>query len=157
MSGKHLAPLKQPLHAPHLRVLIVHARWNAHIVDALVHAAKRALIEKHHLHPTHIDVKTVPGCFELPLACKKLAKSGNYQAVIAIGVLIKGDTMHFEYIAQAATQGLMNVGLEMNVPVVFGILTCLNEKQALQRAGMEGGHNHGEDWGSAAVEMALLK
>ncbi|KAG0000929.1 hypothetical protein BGZ79_005302 [Entomortierella chlamydospora] len=83
-----------------------------------------------------------------------------FDAVICIGVLIKGSTMHFEYICEAVTQGIMRVGLDSGLPVIFGVLTCLNEEQALSRAGMdkEGkGHNHGLDWGSGAVEMALLK
>ncbi|KAF9158904.1 hypothetical protein DFQ27_000264 [Actinomortierella ambigua] len=80
-----------------------------------------------------------------------------FDAVICIGVLIKGSTMHFEYICEAVTQGIMRVGLDTGIPVVFGVLTCLTEEQALNRAGMDGkGHNHGEDWGTGAVEMALL-
>ncbi|KAF9972018.1 hypothetical protein BGZ73_004922 [Actinomortierella ambigua] len=80
-----------------------------------------------------------------------------FDAVICIGVLIKGSTMHFEYICEAVTQGIMRVGLDTGVPVIFGVLTCLTEEQALNRAGMDGkGHNHGLDWGTGAVEMALL-
>lgn len=80
-----------------------------------------------------------------------------FDAVIAIGVLIKGATMHFEYICQSVSEALMRVQLDTGVPVIFGVLTALNEEQALERAGMGRsgqGHNHGEDWGSAAVEMA---
>ena len=81
-----------------------------------------------------------------------------FDAVIAIGVLIKGATMHFEYISQSVSQALMHVQLETGVPVIFGVLTALTEEQALERAGIgrpgNKGHNHGEDWGSAAVEMA---
>lgn len=80
--------------------------------------------------------------------------STAFDALIAIGVLIKGDTMHFEYIADAVSHGLMRVQLDTGVPVVFGVLTVLNEDQAKARAGItSGGHNHGEDWGLAAVEM----
>lgn len=82
------------------------------------------------------------------------ALSTAFDAIIAIGVLIKGDTMHFEYIADAVSHGLMRVQLDTGVPVVFGVLTVLNEDQAKARAGVtSGGHNHGEDWGLAAVEM----
>jgi len=79
----------------------------------------------------------------------------SFDAVIAIGVLIKGETMHFEYIADAVSKGLMRVGLDTGVPVIFGLLTVLTEKQAMARAGMVDGemHNHGVDWGSAAVEL----
>jgi len=83
---------------------------------------------------------------------------GPFDAVIAIGVLIKGDTMHFEYISESVSHGLMRVQLDTGVPVIFGVLTALTDQQALERAGLgEGGkkgHNHGEDWGLAAVEMA---
>ncbi|KAG0215917.1 hypothetical protein BGX28_007143 [Mortierella sp. GBA30] len=88
------------------------------------------------------------------------ASKQAFDAVICIGVLIKGSTMHFEYICEAVSQGIMRVGLDSGVPVIFGVLTCLNEEQALSRAGMDKagkGHNHGLDWGSGAVEMALLK
>jgi 6,7-dimethyl-8-ribityllumazine synthase len=82
-----------------------------------------------------------------------------FDAVIAIGVLIKGETMHFEYIADAVTHGLMRVQLDAGVPVIFGVLTLLNEAQGLERAGLGEGekHNHGEDWGNAAVELAVKR
>jgi 6,7-dimethyl-8-ribityllumazine synthase len=77
---------------------------------------------------------------------------------VAIGVLIKGETMHFEYIADAVSQGLMRVGLDIGVPVVFGVLTVLDDEQAKARAGLtKGGHNHGEDWGLAAVELGIKR
>lgn len=87
------------------------------------------------------------------------SSSGPFSAVIAIGVLIKGSTMHFEYIADAVSHGLMRVQLDSGVPVIFGVLTCLNDDQALERAGVGRGangkgHNHGEDWALAAVELA---
>ncbi|UNI15015.1 6,7-dimethyl-8-ribityllumazine synthase [Purpureocillium takamizusanense] len=86
------------------------------------------------------------------------AASGPFDAIIAIGVLIKGETMHFEYIADATTQGLMRVQLDTGVPVIFGVLTVLNDDQAKARAGVDGkGHNHGEDWGLAAVEMGVKR
>lgn len=82
-----------------------------------------------------------------------------FDAIIAIGVLIKGATMHFEYIADAVTHGLMRVQLDSGVPVIFGLLTVLNEEQGLERAGLgkNGMHNHGEDWGSAAVELGVKR
>jgi 6,7-dimethyl-8-ribityllumazine synthase len=82
------------------------------------------------------------------------ASSQPFDAVIAIGVLIKGETMHFEYISDAVSHGLMRAQLDSGVPVIFGLLTVLNQEQGLTRAGMNGGHNHGEDWGNAAVELA---
>ncbi|EON96916.1 putative -dimethyl-8-ribityllumazine synthase protein [Phaeoacremonium minimum UCRPA7] len=86
------------------------------------------------------------------------AASQPFDALIAIGVLIKGETMHFEYIADAVSQGLMRVQLDTGVPVIFGVLTVLSETQAQARAGViEGSHNHGEDWGLAAVEMGVKR
>ncbi|GJJ70569.1 6,7-dimethyl-8-ribityllumazine synthase [Entomortierella parvispora] len=93
-------------------------------------------------------------------AATSTASKQAFDAVICIGVLIKGSTMHFEYICEAVSQGIMRVGLDSGVPVIFGVLTCLTEEQALNRAGMDKagkGHNHGLDWGQGAVEMALLK
>ena len=83
----------------------------------------------------------------------KEPSSQPFDAVIAIGVLIKGETMHFEYIADTVSHGLMRVQLDSGVPVIFGLLTVLTEEQGMARAGMNGGHNHGEDWGAAAVEL----
>lgn len=84
--------------------------------------------------------------------------SGAFNAIIAIGVLIKGETMHFEYIADAVSHGLMRVQLDTGVPVIFGVLTVLNDDQAKARAGVDGhGHNHGENWASAAVEMGVKR
>ncbi|KAI1188889.1 6,7-dimethyl-8-ribityllumazine synthase [Nemania serpens] len=92
------------------------------------------------------------------LATEASTSSRPFDAIIAIGVLIKGETMHFEYIADAVSQGLMRVGLDLGVPVVFGVLTVLNDEQAKARAGLtSGGHNHGEDWGLAAVELGVKR
>uniref|UniRef100_A0A093XIX7 6,7-dimethyl-8-ribityllumazine synthase n=1 Tax=Talaromyces marneffei PM1 TaxID=1077442 RepID=A0A093XIX7_TALMA len=87
------------------------------------------------------------------------ASTAPFDAIIAIGVLIKGETMHFEYISEAVSHGIMRVQLEANVPVIFGLLTLLTEEQGLERAGLGSGkkHNHGEDWGLAAVELALKR
>ncbi|KAI0447350.1 6,7-dimethyl-8-ribityllumazine synthase [Xylaria telfairii] len=86
------------------------------------------------------------------------ASSRPFDAIIAIGVLIKGETMHFEYISDAVSHGLMRVGLDLGVPVIFGVLTVLNDEQAKARAGLiSGSHNHGEDWGLAAVELGVKR
>ncbi|KAF1995186.1 6,7-dimethyl-8-ribityllumazine synthase-like protein [Amniculicola lignicola CBS 123094] len=97
-----------------------------------------------------------------PEASKDTALTTPFDAIIAIGVLIKGETMHFEYIADAVSHGLMRLQLDGNVPVVFGLLTVLTEEQGLARAGIAGvkgdeGHNHGSDWGSAAVELGVKR
>lgn len=81
--------------------------------------------------------------------------SGPYDAVIAVGVLIKGQTSHFEYISESVSHALMRVSMDAGTPIIYGVLNVHTEDQALSRAGVGGGHNHGEDWGSAAVEMAV--
>lgn len=120
---------------------------------------------------SNIVVTTVPGSYELPfgtetffLSDKAENKDAPFDAIISIGVLIKGQTMHFEYISDAVSHGLMNVQFKLDIPVIFGLLTCLTEEQALERAGLietEKGashsHNHGVDWGAAAVEMGYKK
>jgi len=94
----------------------------------------------------------------LSASASSSSAQGPFDALIAIGVLIKGETMHFEYIADSVSQGLMRVGLDTGVPVIFGVLTVLDDEQAKARAGLtEKGHNHGEDWGLAAVEMAVKR
>ena len=106
----------------------------------------------------NIFIKEVPGAYELPYAAKLLAMSGTVDAIICCGVLIKGDTFHFEYISEAVTSGIMNVNLVTMTPVVYGVLNCLDEAQVKKRCSNEdGGHNHGEDWGKTAVEMALMR
>ena len=96
------------------------------------------------------DLTSLPG--------SSASSAGAFDAIIAVGVLIKGETMHFEYIAESTCQGLMRVQLDTGVPVILGVLTVLTDEQAQARAGVEGkGHNHGEDWGLAAVEMGVKR
>ncbi|EDR14916.1 uncharacterized protein LACBIDRAFT_182050 [Laccaria bicolor S238N-H82] len=183
-----------------LRVAIVHARWNKTVIDALV-AGAVAKLKESGVKESNIVVQSVPGSFELPLACSRYVRDRAYNstrahvqtssnvtdllsglsfgaipnsetpataatvtmpnepfdAVIAIGVLIKGSTMHFEYICDSVSHALMKIQLDTGVPVIFGVLTALTDDQALERAGLgrgeDKGHNHGEDWGLAAVEM----
>ncbi|KAJ3337064.1 hypothetical protein HDU93_001687 [Gonapodya sp. JEL0774] len=159
---KGLTPLAEgSLDGSSLKILVVHTRWNSSIVDSLVKGCVDTLTTKLKVPSSSVTVRAVPGAYELPYACQQLIKTGFYDAVVAIGVLIKGETAHFEYIADATTQGLMRVQLDAQVPVVFGVLTALKEEQALLRAGIrvngKEGHNHGIDWASAAVEMALIR
>jgi 6,7-dimethyl-8-ribityllumazine synthase len=139
-----------------LHVVVIRTGWNETVVDAL---EKGCIEQLEQAGVNKIKKVTVPGAYELPFACKCLIKADpSIDAVIAIGCLIKGSTMHFEYICEAVSHGLMQVGLETNVPVIFGVLTCLTEEQALQRAGLKPGlHNHGPEWGAAAITMANLK
>jgi len=140
------------LDGTNLKVGIIKTRWNSKHVNNLVGGIKEGLKE---CNVTNIFETEVPGSFELPYAARLLALSGTVDAVICTGVLIKGETMHFEYICDAVCKGIMNVQLQTSTPCVLGVLTCLNEKQVIARSCGES--NHGKDWGKTAVEMALLR
>lgn len=142
------------LDGTNVRIGIIRTRWNDEHVTNLVTGAKKALKECK-VEEDNIFETEVPGAFELPLAARLLALSGTVDAIICAGVLIKGETLHFEYISDAVGKGLMNVGLSTSTPVIFGVLTCLNEEQVISRS--TGDSNHGEGWGKTAVEMALLR
>lgn len=152
-----LGQLDQEYDGSELKVLIIHARWNREIINALVEGAVKRMTGLG-VKKSNITIETVPGSFELPYACRVMGKSQLYDAIIPIGVLIKGSTMHFEYIADSTTKELMSLQEKINTPIIFGLLTCMTEEQALARAGIDEGHtmhNHGEDWGAAAVEMGI--
>ena len=131
-----------------LRVAVVAASWHDVVMDGLLAGAHRALETA---GVTDVTVVRVPGSFELPVAAARLARSG-YDAVVALGVVIRGGTPHFEYVCSAATQGLTDVAVQTGVPVGFGVLTCDDEQQALDRAGLPGSK---EDKGAEAVEAAV--
>mmetsp|Transcript_30090 Transcript_30090/g.97075 ORF Transcript_30090/g.97075 Transcript_30090/m.97075 type:complete len:219 (+) Transcript_30090:37-693(+) len=136
------------------RIGIIRARWHPEIGNSLVEGAKKALQECG-VKPENIVETEVPGSFELPLAARYMALSGTVDAIIPIGILIKGDTYHFEAISDSVSSGLMSVGLQTGIPITFGVLTCMTEEQAKSRS--TGADNHGVQWGKAAVEMALLR
>jgi 6,7-dimethyl-8-ribityllumazine synthase len=136
----------------HLRVAIVAAQWHTEVMDALVANAVKALAEHGIDEPTLIRV---PGCFELPVAAHALAKH-RYDAIVALGVVIRGGTPHFEYVCQAATDGLTRVAVESGIPVGFGVLTTDNEQQAIDRAGLPGSaEDKGREAALSAVATAL--
>jgi 6,7-dimethyl-8-ribityllumazine synthase len=134
-----------------MRIGIIRARWNDEAVTSLCKGCVQALKDCKVAEESIFET-TVPGSFELPLAARFLALSGTVDAIICVGVLIKGETMHFEYISDAVVKGLMNIGIQTNTPVVLGVLTCLNDKQVKARS-----TGNGYDWGKTAVEMALLR
>jgi 6,7-dimethyl-8-ribityllumazine synthase len=136
------------------RFAIIVSRFNEEITEGLLAGAREALREAG-VRDEAVAVFHVPGAFEIPLAAKRAAASGQFAAVICLGCLIKGDTMHFEYIAEAASHGIMQVGLETGVPVAFGVLTTLTDEQATERAA-PGPGNKGREAAQAAVEMATL-
>jgi 6,7-dimethyl-8-ribityllumazine synthase len=131
-----------------LRVAVVAAQWHEEVMAGLLGGARRALHELGIDEPT---VLRVPGTFELPVAAQQLAGRG-YDAVVALGVVIRGGTPHFDYVCQAATVGLTQVAVGTGVPVGFGVLTCDTEEQALDRAGLPGS---AEDKGHEAVAAAV--
>lgn len=131
-----------------LRVVVVAASWHRVVMDGLVDGAKRALQDARVGDWTLVRV---PGSFELPVGALHAARSGA-DAVVALGVVIRGGTPHFDYVCQAATDGLTRVALDTGVPVGFGVLTCDDEAQAIDRAGLPGSH---EDKGYEAVQAAL--
>ncbi|HVY67212.1 MAG TPA: 6,7-dimethyl-8-ribityllumazine synthase [Gammaproteobacteria bacterium] len=135
-----------------LRFGIVASRFNDFIVDRLLDAAVSTLT-KHGVAPGDIEVVRVPGAFETPLAVKKLAASRRYQALIALGCVIRGATAHFDYVAGEASRGIAQVSMTDEIPVGFGILTVDTIEQAIERAGTKAG-NKGVDAALAAIQMA---
>ena len=148
MAG-HGAPDQEPVDCSDLRVAVVAASWHTQVMDGLLAGAERALTA---YGVTQHRTVRVPGTFELPVVASALAAQG-YDAVVALGVVIRGGTPHFDYVCNAATDGLVRVGLDHTVAVGFGVLTCDNDQQALERAGLP--HSR-EDKGYEATSAALL-
>ena len=136
------------------RFCLVVSRWNSFVVDSLEAGAIDTL-RRHGAEETDITVVRVPGAFEMPLALEKLAASGNYDAVIALGAVIRGGTPHFEYVAGEAVKGMAQVMLKHGVPVAFGVLTVDTIEQAIERAGTKAG-NKGAEAAMSAIEMVDL-
>ena len=136
------------------RFAVVVSRFNLEITQGLL-AGARAALEQGGVPASAQTVVWVPGAFELPLTVQRLAESGDYDAIVCLGCLIKGDTMHFEYIAESVTHGLAQVALQSGIPIAFGVLTTLTEAQAVERAA-PGPGNKGAEAARAALEMASL-
>jgi 6,7-dimethyl-8-ribityllumazine synthase len=148
MSGDG-APTGRPVDCHDLRVAVVAASWHEQVMDGLLAGAKRALTDFKVEAPV---VVRVPGSFELPVVAHALAQQG-FDAVVALGVVIRGGTPHFEYVCSAATDGLTRVAMDTGAAIGFGLLTCDDEQQAVDRAGLEGSK---EDKGYEATSAALL-
>jgi 6,7-dimethyl-8-ribityllumazine synthase len=149
-----LKQIEGALGARDIRFALVVSRFNDFIGQKLVEGAVDCIV-RHGGSPEHITVIRCPGAFELPAAAKKAAVSGNYDAVITLGVIIRGSTPHFDVIAAEATKGIAQVGMETMIPVSFGVLTTENIEQAIERAGTKAG-NKGFDAALAAIEMVNL-
>ena len=137
-----------------LNIAIVASRFNDLVTSKLIDGACDTL-NRHDVSRSSIDIYWVPGAFELPLIAEEVVLTGKYDAVIALGAVIRGDTPHFDYVAAEASKGLAAVGLKHRVPVLFGVLTCDTLEQALIRAGSKAG-NKGSDCALGAIEMANL-
>ena len=151
---ERIKSLEGDFNARGLRFGIVASRFNDFIVDRLVDAAVDTLT-KNGVTPSDIEVIRVPGAFETPLAIKKLAATRRFNALIALGCVIRGATPHFDYVAGEASRGIANVSLEHELPIAFGVLTVDTIEQAIERAGTKGG-NKGADAALAAIQMATL-
>ena len=142
------------LDARGMRFGIIVSRFNGFVTERLLEGAMEAL-KAHGGEEKDIDIVRVPGAFEIPLLAKKLASSGKYDALICLGAVIRGDTPHFEYIAEAVARGIGGVILEHRLPVSFGVLTTNNVEQAIERAGAKT-ENKGFEAALTAIEMASL-
>ena len=136
------------------RFAIVVSRFNEEITEGLLTGARAALASAQ-VRADDITLVRVPGAFEIPATVRRLAETGRFDAIICLGCVIKGDTMHFEYIASAVSQGIMDVGTTTGIPVAFGVLTTLTDEQAAIRAA-DGPDNKGREAAVAAIEMATL-
>ena len=140
--------------AKDMKVGIVVARFNEFITSKLLGGALDAL-HRHEAKDEDIDMAWVPGAFEIPVVAKKMAESGKYDAVIALGAVIRGSTTHYDYVCNEVSKGVAQVGMQTGVPTIFGVVTTENIEQAVERAGTKAG-NKGTDAAMAAMEMANL-
>ena len=137
-----------------IKVGIVAARFNEFITSKLLGGAMDGLL-RHEVKEEDIHVAWVPGAFEIPLIASKMAKSGKYDAVICLGVVIRGSTSHYDYVCSEVSKGIASVSLSSDIPVMFGVLTTENIEQAIERAGTKAG-NKGYDCALGAIEMVNL-
>ena len=146
--------LEGKLTAKNIKIAIVVARFNEFITSKLLSGCVDCLI-RHEAADEDLTVAWVPGAFEIPMAAKKLAESGKYDAVICLGAVIRGATPHFDYVCAEASKGIAQVSMQTGVPVAFGVLTTENIQQAVERAGTKAG-NKGVDCAMTAMEMVNL-
>ena len=137
-----------------IKVGIVCARFNEFIVSKLLGGCEDTLL-RHGVRPEDIDLAWVPGAFEIPLIASKMAKSGKYDAVIALGAVIRGSTSHYDYVCSEVSKGVAAVAMNSDIPVMFGVLTTDTIEQAIERAGTKAG-NKGADCAQGAIEMVNL-
>lgn len=136
------------------RFAVIVSRWNDFLTSKLLDGALDAL-ESHGVAESDVEIFKVPGSFELPLTSLKVAKSGRFDAVISIGVVIRGETPHFDYVAGEAAKGISNAGLQSGIPVIFGVVTTNTLEQAINRSGVKAG-NKGYEAAVTAIEIVNL-
>lgn len=152
---KEIQVLEGKLVAPEgMKVGIVASRFNEIIVNKLLGGALDGLV-RHGVEEENITAAWVPGAFEIPVAASKMAQSGKYDAVICVGAVIRGDTSHYDYVCNEVSKGIAQVSMGNGLPVMFGVLTCENIEQAIERAGTKAG-NKGAECANGAIEMVNL-
>ena len=139
-----------------IKIGIVASRFNEFIVSKLIGGADDAL-RRHNVKDENVDLAWVPGAFEIPLVASKMAQSGKYDAVLCLGAVIRGSTDHYEYVANEVTKGIAAVSLKTGVPIMFGVLTCDNLEQAIERAGSKVGNKGFEAAVSAIETINVIK
>ena len=149
-----MSVLEGKLVAENIKIGIVVGRFNEFIGSKLLSGAMDGLV-RHGVKEEDVDIAWVPGAFEIPLICKKIAESGRYDAVIALGAVIKGSTTHYDYVCAEVSKGIAQVSLSAGIPVMFGVLTTDTIQQAIERAGTKSG-NKGYDCALSAIEMVNL-
>lgn len=143
-----------PAHSSSLRIGIVVAKWHQDLMRALLVGAQRGC---HDAQTDHVTIVEVPGAFELPVATARMARSGQFDALVVLGLVLRGSTPHFEYVCQGATIGITNVATETGIPIGFGLLTCDTEQQAFERSGLPGSsEDKGYEAAIAAITTALV-
>ena len=147
IEGKVVAPQG-------MKVCLIAARFNSFIVQKLVDGAVDGLV-RHGVDESNVTLAWVPGAFEMPVAAKKAASSGKYDAVICLGAVIRGSTTHYEMVCAESAKGVAHVGMETGLPVLYGIITTENIEQAIERAGSKAG-NKGYDCALSAIEMVNM-
>jgi 6,7-dimethyl-8-ribityllumazine synthase len=150
-----LEPIAAPLEAGQFHYAVVVSEFNSFITDQLLRGALRTLA-LHRVHGSNIKVINVPGAYEIPFAANVLAKSNNFDAIICLGCLVRGGTLHYELIANEVTRGIGQSALETGVPHSFGVITCDTQEQAIDRAGLKAG-NKGSEAALAAIRMAGVR
>ena len=149
-----IKPIEGNLSGSGLKIAVIATRWNEFIVEKLTSGALDTL-RRHGVNENAIDLIMVPGAYEAPFTARKLADKDKYDAIVALGAVIRGSTAHFDYVAGEAANGLAKVGHDTGVPIVFGVLTVDTIEQAIERAGTKAG-NKGAESAIVAIEMANL-